>query len=90
MGLLTLLTFPVSGPLLGGRWLLQTLLLEAERQYFDVSAIRQKMAEAEDLLLSGAIDDETFEQVEEELLDRLLEAREYHLRKQAEQEGEVP
>src|SRR4051812_32594411 len=45
MGLLRLLTFPVSGPIAGTKWALQTLLNEAERRYYDEAAIRQEMAE---------------------------------------------
>lgn len=87
MGLLKLLTFPVSGPLLGGKWVLQTVLNEAERRYYDEAATRAQMAELERQLLAGEVDDETFEQVEEMLLERLLEAREYRRRKEEEEAG---
>ena len=85
MGLFKLLTFPVSMPLTGGRWVLQTLLSEAERRYYDEAAIRQEMAELERQLVAGEVDDETFDRREEELLERLLEAREYR-RQQDEQQ----
>jgi hypothetical protein len=77
MGLFKLLTFPVSGPLAGGKWVLRTLMDEAARKYYDEAAIRQEMQELERRLLSGAISDEAFEQQEEALLERLLQAREY-------------
>lgn len=86
MGLFKLLTFPVSGPLMGGKWVLQTLLDEAERRYYDEAAIRHEMAELEKRLLAREIDDETFDRHEEALLERLLEAREYRLRKEAERQ----
>jgi len=85
MGLLKLLTFPVSGPIAGTKWALQTLLNEAERRYYDESAIRQEMAELERQMLAGQIDDGSFDRAEEALLERLLQARQYHQQKQAEQ-----
>ena len=78
MGLLKLLTFPVSLPLSGGHWVLKTVLSEAERRYYDESAIRAEMAELERRLMAGQIDDELFDQQEEALLERLLEARAFH------------
>jgi hypothetical protein len=56
----------------------QVLLDEAERQLYDEASIRREMAEVERLFQDGAIDGEEFEQREEALLERLLEAREYH------------
>ena len=82
LGLLKVLTFPVSGPLLGGRWVLQTVLDEAERRYYDPAAIREEMAELERRHQSGEIDDSTFDELEERLLQRLLESRDYQRRKQ--------
>jgi cytochrome c-type biogenesis protein CcmI len=78
MGLLKLLTFPVSGPVLGGKWVLQTILDQAKQQHYDVAAIRQQMAELETQYQSGLVSDEEFDRREEALLQRLLEAREYH------------
>jgi cytochrome c-type biogenesis protein CcmI len=82
MGLLKLLTFPVSGPAAGGKWVLQTILEQAERQHYDVGAIQQQMAELARQYQNGLIGDEEFDRQEEALLQRLLEAREYHQRKQ--------
>ena len=78
MGLFKLLTFPISGPVVGGKWVLQTVLDQAERQHYDVAAIRQQMAELETQYQSGLVSDEEFDRREEALLERLLEAREYH------------
>ena len=78
MGLLKLLTFPVSLPLAGGHWVLRTVLSEAERRYYDEGAIRAEMAELERRFMAGQIDDAAFEYQEEALLERLLEAREFH------------
>src|SRR5690349_933704 len=49
------------------------------------TAIRQEMAELERQRVAGKVDDETFDRREEELLERLLEAREYR-RQQDEQQ----
>lgn len=79
MGLFKLLTFPVSGPMSGTRWVLQTVLNEAERAYYDPTAIRQQMADLEAKHHAGLISDEELERREEALLERLLEARRRHL-----------
>ena len=81
MGLLKLLTFPVSVPAAGGKWVLQTILDQAERQHYDVDAIQQQMAELAGQYQAGLVSDSEFDTREEALLQRLLEAREYHQRK---------
>ena len=85
MGLLKLLTFPVSVPAAGGKWILQTILDQAERQHYDVAAIQTQMAELAEQYQAGVVSDSEFDAREEALLHRLLEAREYHERKAAEQ-----
>ena len=77
MGLFKLLTFPVSLPISGGTWVLQTVLTEAERRYYDEAAILEEMAQLERKLETGELDEVTFDQQEEALLQRLLEARRY-------------
>ncbi len=84
MGLLKLLTFPVSGPIAGTRWVLQTILDEAERAYYDPTAIRQQMADLEDKHRAGLITEEELDRREEALLERLLEARERQLERHGE------
>ena len=76
MGLFSILTFPVSAPLAGGRWVLQTILDEAERRYYDPAAIRQELVALEQRFVAGQISEDQFAQREEELLERLLEAME--------------
>jgi hypothetical protein len=77
MGLLKILTFPVSLPLAGGTWMLRTVLSEAERRYYDEAAILEEMAQLERAFDAGEIDQATFDDREEILLQRLLDAREY-------------
>lgn len=83
MGLLKLLTFPVSGPVTGTKWVLETILSEAERQHYDPAAIRQQLADLEARHRDGAMSDAEFDRREEALFESLLEAREYHRPKQA-------
>ena len=78
MGLLKLLTFPITGPVTGTHWVLQTVLDEAERRHYDPAVIRQEMADLEAQHRSGRISDEEFDRREEALLERLLEARRFH------------
>lgn len=86
MGLLTLLlTFPVSGPVMVAKAAIQTVVGEAEKEFYDEGLIQRQLAEAERQLQAGEIDDEEFAQVEENLLERLLESR--RRRQQAEREG---
>jgi hypothetical protein len=77
MGLLKLLTFPVSLPLAGGEWVLRTIQTEAERRYYDESAILEEMAQLEQQLRDGVIDETIFDAHEQALLQRLLDARAY-------------
>ena len=87
MGLLKLLTFPVSGPLLGGRWVLRTVLDEAERRYYDPTAIRAEIEKVERQHRSGELDDAAFESLEDSLLQRLLDARDYQAGKREERDN---
>jgi hypothetical protein len=75
MALLRLVTFPVSGPLSGGKWLLKTLLDEAERRYYDEESIRNELAEVQRQFLAGQITEPQMERKEEQMLQRLIEAR---------------
>jgi gas vesicle protein GvpG len=83
MGLLKLLTLPVSAPLAGGRWVLQTVLDEAKRRYYDPATIRSEIEEIERRHKAGEIGDAEFEGVEDALLQRLLDAREYQQEKRS-------
>jgi len=76
MGLLKLLTFPLSGPL----WVAKTVRDQAERQMYDVGEIHRQMADLEGRRRSGEIDWPAYEAQQEALFERLLDAREYHRR----------
>lgn len=75
MGLLSgLLTLPLA-PVRGTIWVAEQVLEEAERQYYDPAAIRRQLEDVEERRVSGAISDEEAEQMEDELVERLMESR---------------
>jgi hypothetical protein len=72
MGLLTgLLTLPLA-PVRGTIWVAERVLEEAERQLNQPEAIEQQIIEAEAAYERGELSEEEFDQIEEELLERLL------------------
>lgn len=77
MGLISgILTLPLA-PARGTVWVLDQLLLTAEREYYDPAPVREALAELERALLDGRIDEEEFDRREDELLDRLAELQAY-------------
>ncbi|MEV5981197.1 gas vesicle protein GvpG [Streptomyces sp. NPDC052114] len=71
MGLIgELLLLPLA-PARGSLWVLRQVVAEAERQYYDPSAIRRELTLLEERLEAGEIDEAAFERYEDELLDRL-------------------
>ncbi|MFF3492802.1 gas vesicle protein GvpG [Streptomyces sp. NPDC002795] len=71
MGLISELLLLPLAPVRGSLWAVQQVLTEAERQYYDPAAVRAELARLEEQLVSGEIDEATFDRVEDELLDRL-------------------
>ena len=65
-----LLTLPLA-PVRGLAWVFDQVVDEAEAQLHDPARIRAELAEAEAALERGEIDEETYEALERELLDRL-------------------
>ncbi len=75
MGLLTgLLLLPLA-PVRGTIWVAEQLAEQAARELDDEVVVRRLLAEAERDLERGVLTDEEFEQVEDELLERLERAR---------------
>jgi hypothetical protein len=71
MGLIGgLLTLPLA-PVRGLAWVFDQAVQEAEAQLHDPARIRGELADAEAALERGDIDEETYEELERELLDRL-------------------
>jgi hypothetical protein len=71
------LTFPVSLPVDAALWTARKLAERAEEVYYDEAPIRAALMELEMKLDLGEIDEESFEQEETMLLQRLKEVREY-------------
>jgi hypothetical protein len=71
MGFLTgLLLLPLA-PLRGTIWLAEQLAAIAEQELEDESALRRLLVEAEAALEAGDLTVAEYEQIEEELLDRI-------------------
>lgn len=85
MGLLGLLTLPVTGPARAGWWVLEQITAAAEDELYDEGRIRQQMralaAEAD----AGRIGEREHAAAEEVLLQRLIEARARRQQAQEEQ-----
>ena len=76
MGLLSmLLTFPVSGPIAGVRWSLETVERVARDELVDDSGIKQELLELEMSLEMGDIDDAEYVMREEAIMQRLRDVR---------------
>jgi hypothetical protein len=75
MGLFTgLLLLPLA-PLRGTIWIAERLAGYAEGELSDERAVRRLLLEAEAALESGELTEAEFDQIEDELLDRLDEIR---------------
>jgi hypothetical protein len=83
MGLLgELLLLPVA-PVRGTWWVLQQVVNEAERQYYDPSVIQRELARLVERLEAGEVGEDEFDRLEDELLDRLLHAQQMRDRGQS-------
>lgn len=71
MGLIGEVLMLPFAPVRGSLWAVRQVVTEAERQYYDPAAIRAELAQLEQRLDAGEIDDEEFDRLEDELLDRL-------------------
>ena len=65
-----LLTLPLA-PVRGLAWVFEQVVDEAETQLHDPARIRAELADAEAALERGELDEETYEELERELLYRL-------------------
>lgn len=74
MGLITgILTLPVA-PVRGTVWVADQVLRQAESEYYDPASIRRQLDDIADRRAKGEIAEEDAIALEEELVDRLLEA----------------
>ncbi|MFF1400496.1 gas vesicle protein GvpG [Streptomyces sp. NPDC058287] len=75
MGLITqIVTLPLA-PVRGVVWVMDRVMEAAEQEYYDPAPVHRELAQLEQKLLTGEIDEETFDRREDELLDRLEEIR---------------
>ncbi|MFI7500030.1 gas vesicle protein GvpG [Streptomyces sp. NPDC049687] len=71
MGLVGEVLLLPFAPVRGSAWVIRQLVQEAERIYYDPSAIRTELSRLEEQLEAGEITEEEFDRMEDELLDRL-------------------
>ncbi|PAZ17748.1 gas vesicle protein [Streptomyces sp. SA15] len=71
MGLIGEVLLLPFAPVRGSAWVIRQVLNEAERLYYDPATVRAELAQLEQRLEAGEIDDEEFDRMEDELLDRL-------------------
>ncbi|WP_333778366.1 gas vesicle protein GvpG [Streptomyces sp. IBSBF 3136] len=74
MGLISEVLLLPFAPVRGSAWAIRQVLQEAERIYYDPATVRAELARLEERLEAGEITEEEFDQVEDELLDRLENA----------------
>jgi hypothetical protein len=75
VGLFTgLLTLPLA-PVRGTIWVAEQVLEQAESQYYDPDLIRRQLEDVDELRSLGQISEEEAEEVEDELVARLMESR---------------
>jgi len=83
MGLITqILTLPLA-PVRGALWVLDQVVLTAEREYYDPEPVRGRLAELEQELLDGRLTEEEFDAREDDLLDELEWRQAYQQQLQA-------
>jgi hypothetical protein len=58
-------------PVRGSGWVIRQVMREAERLYYDPATVRAELAQLEERLEAGEIDEEEFDRQEDDLLDRL-------------------
>ncbi|KOG43007.1 gas vesicle protein GvpG [Streptomyces resistomycificus] len=71
MGLIGEVLLLPFAPVRGSAWVMKQVLQEAERLYYDPAAVRAELAQLEQRLEAGEVDEEEFDRLEDELLDRL-------------------
>jgi uncharacterized membrane protein len=71
VGLISEVLLLPFAPVRGSAWVIGQVLREAERIYYDPAAVRAELARLEERLEAGEITEEEFDQLEDELLDRL-------------------
>ncbi|MFE3038063.1 gas vesicle protein GvpG [Streptomyces canus] len=71
MGLIGEVLLLPFAPVRGSGWVIKQVLKEAERLYYDPATVRAELAQLEERLEAGEIDEEEFDRQEDDLLERL-------------------
>ena len=71
MGLISEVLLLPFAPVRGTSWVIQQVVREAERIYYDPATVRAELSRLEEQLGAGEITEEEFDRQEDELLDRL-------------------
>ncbi|MFJ3304004.1 gas vesicle protein GvpG [Streptomyces sp. NPDC086549] len=71
MGLIGEVLLLPFAPVRGTGWVIRQVVEEAERIYYDPATVRAELAALEQRLETGEIDEDEFDRLEDELLDRL-------------------
>ncbi|USQ84316.1 gas vesicle protein GvpG [Streptomyces phaeoluteigriseus] len=71
MGLISEVLLLPFAPVRGSSWVIEQVVHEAERIYYDPATVRAELSRLEERLEAGEITEEEFDRMEDELLDRL-------------------
>lgn len=71
MGLISEVLLLPFAPVRGTSWVIQQVVREAERIYYDPATVRAELSRLEEQLGAGEITEGEFDRMEDELLDRL-------------------
>ncbi|MGK4066085.1 c-type cytochrome biogenesis protein CcmI [Rothia sp. HC945] len=74
MGIFSAIFSAPFAPLRGTVWVAEQVRDEAEKQFYDRGKIRRQLEEVADARRDGRLDDSEADQLERELVGRLLEA----------------
>jgi hypothetical protein len=75
MGLISLVTWPITGPARAGWWVLEQIVEQAEAEFYDEQRILEQMRHLAAQLDAGELSEDEHARQEEALVHRLLEAR---------------
>jgi hypothetical protein len=75
VGLLRAVASLPMAPLNGTVWVAERVLQQAERQHYDPELIRRHLEEVDEARVAGVVSDEEADEIEDELVARLMESR---------------